>query len=118
MVARYADTQLGHSLPLLALTVLAMLGLYLVPPLAVIAWPLHGLSTVAALGLAGWLCMTVAYWPTVQLYRLHSHWALTLPLAAALYTAMTVNSALQHRRGNGGRWKGRVASLALQRSSP
>jgi hopene-associated glycosyltransferase HpnB len=118
MVARYADTQLGHSLPLLALTVLAMLGLYLVPPLALIAWPLHGSSTVAALGLAGWLCMTAAYWPTVRLYRLHSYWALTLPLAAALYTAMTVDSALQHRRGNGGRWKGRVAALALQRSSP
>jgi hypothetical protein len=27
-----------------------------------------------------------------------------------------VDSAWQHRRGNGGRWKGRVASLALQRS--
>jgi hopene-associated glycosyltransferase HpnB len=117
MVARYADTQLGHSLPLLVLTVLAMLGLYLVPPLALLAWPLHGLSTVAALGLAGWLCMTVAYWPTVRLYRLHSYWALMLPLAAALYTAMMVDSAFQHRRGNGGRWKGRVASLALQRSS-
>jgi hopene-associated glycosyltransferase HpnB len=118
MVARYADTQLGHSLPLLALTVLAMLGLYLVPPIALIGWPLHGSSTVAALGLAGWLCMTVAYWPTVRLYRLHSYWALALPLAAALYTAMMVDSAWQHRRGNGGRWKGRIASLALQRSSP
>jgi hopene-associated glycosyltransferase HpnB len=118
MVARYADTHLGHSLPRLALAVLAMVGLYLVPPLAVIGWPLHGSSTIAALGVAAWLCMALAYWPTVRLYRLHSYWALTLPLAAALYTAMTVDSALQHRRGTGGRWKGRIASLALQRSSP
>jgi len=113
MVVRYADTQLGHSLSLLALTVLAMLGLYLVPPLAVLSWPLHGSPVVAALGLAGWSCMTLAYWPIVRLHGLRPYWALTLPLAAVLYTAMTVDSALQHRRGNGGRWKGRVAALAL-----
>jgi hypothetical protein len=33
-----------------------------------------------------------------------------LPLAAALYAAMTVDSAIQHRRGVGGRWKGRAFS--------
>jgi hypothetical protein len=36
---------------------------------------------------------------------------LTLPLTAAFYTAMTIDSALQYRRGNGGRWKGRIAAL-------
>jgi hopene-associated glycosyltransferase HpnB len=116
MVARYADTQLGHSLPMLGLTVLAMVGLYLVPPLAVLAWPLHGSATVAALGLAGWLCMTVTYWPTVRLHRLAWYWALTLPLAAALYTVMIIDSAVQYRHGTGGRWKGRIAAPALPRS--
>lgn len=115
MVVRYADTQLRHSLPLLALAVLAMHGLYLVPPLAVIGWPLHGSSTVAALGLVAWLCMTLAYWPTVRLHHLRPYWALTLPLAAALYTVMMIDSALQYRRGTGGRWKGRKGLPAAQR---
>jgi hopene-associated glycosyltransferase HpnB len=114
MVARTADTQLGHSAALLVLTVLGMLGLYLVPPLAVIGWPLHGEADSAALGLGAWLCMARAYWPTLRLYRLGAHWSLTLPLAGALYTAMTLDSALQYRRGRGGRWKGRVAAPVAQ----
>ena len=117
MVVRYADTQLRHSLALLALTVIAMLVLYLLPPLAALTWPLHGSSVIAALGLAGWACMTLAYWPIVRLHGLRPYWALTLPLAAVLYAAMTVDSALQHRRGAGGRWKGRVAALGLPGSS-
>ncbi len=118
MVARYADTRLRHSLPLLALTVLAMLVLYLLPPLAVISLPLHGSPAVAALGLAGWLCMTLAYEPIVRLHRLRPYWALTLPLAAALYVAMTIDSAWLYRHGKGGRWKGRVAAPAAPRAQP
>ncbi len=114
MVARYADTGLGHSLSLLVLAVLAMLVLYLVPPLALIGWPLHGSSTVAALGLAGWLCMTLAYWPIVRLHRQRPYWALTLPLAAVFYAAMTIDSAWQYRHGRGGRWKGRIEAPRAQ----
>jgi hopene-associated glycosyltransferase HpnB len=118
MVARYADTRLGHSRSLLVLAVLAMLDLYLVPPLALLGWPLHGASTVAALGLAGWLCMTLAYWPIVRLHRLRPYWALTLPLAAVFYTAMTIDSAWQYRHGRGGRWKGRITASPLPRTQP
>ena len=114
MVARYADTRLGHSWLLLVLAVLAMVVFYLVPPLALIGWPLHGSSTVAALGLAGWLCMTLAYWPIVRLHRQRPYWALTLPLAAVFYTAMTINSAWQYRHGRGGRWKGRIEAPRTQ----
>jgi hopene-associated glycosyltransferase HpnB len=114
MVARYADTRLGHSRSLLVLAVLAMLVFYLVPPLALIGWPLHGSSTVAALGLAGWLCMTLAYWPIVRLHRLRPYWALTLPLATVFYTAMTIDSAWQYRHGRGGRWKGRIEAPRAQ----
>ena len=114
MVARYADTRLGHSRLLLVLAVLAMLVFYLVPPLALIGWPLHGSSTVAALGLAGWLCMTLAYWPIVRLHRLRPYWALTLPLATVFYTAMTIDSAWQYRHGRGGRWKGRIEAPRTQ----
>jgi hopene-associated glycosyltransferase HpnB len=118
MVARYADTHLGHSLSLLVLAVLAMLVVYLVPPLALIGWPLHGSSTVAALGLAGWLCMALAYWPIVRLHRQRPYWALTLPIAAVFYTAMTIDSAWQYRRGRGGRWKGRIAASPVPRTQP
>jgi hopene-associated glycosyltransferase HpnB len=118
MVARYADTHLGHSWLLLVLAILAMVVFYLVPPLALIGWPLHGSSTVAALGLAGWLCMTLAYWPIVRLHRLRPYWALTLPLAAVFYTAMTIDSAVQYRRGRGGRWKGRIAAPPVPRTQP
>jgi hypothetical protein len=114
MVARYADTRLDHSRSLLVLAVLAMLDLYLVPPLALIGWPLHGSSTVAALGLAAWLGMTLAYWPIVRLHRLRPYWALTLPIAAVFYTAMTIDSAWQYRRGTGGQWKGRIAAPRTQ----
>jgi hopene-associated glycosyltransferase HpnB len=117
-VARYADTRLGHSRSLLVLAVLAMLDLYLVPPLALLSWPLHGSSSVAALGLAGWLCMTLAYWPIVRLHCLRPYWALTLPLAAVFYTAMTIDSALQYRRGRGGRWKGRIAAPPVPGGQP
>jgi hopene-associated glycosyltransferase HpnB len=114
MVARYADTRLGHSRSLLMLAVLAMFVFYLVPPLALIGWPLHGSSTVAALGLAGWLCMTLAYWPIVRLHRQRPYWALTLPVAAVFYTAMTIDSAWQYRHGRGGRWKGRIEAPRTQ----
>jgi hopene-associated glycosyltransferase HpnB len=114
MVARYADTRLGHSWLLLVLAILAMVVFYLVPPLALIGWPLHGSSTVAALGLAGWLCMTLAYWPIVRLHRQRPYWALTLPLAVVFYTAMTIDSAWQYRHGRGGRWKGRIEAPRTQ----
>jgi hypothetical protein len=50
--------------------------------------------------------------------RLRRYWALTLPVAAAFYTAMTIDSALQYRRGRGGRWKGRIAAPAAPRTQP
>jgi hypothetical protein len=56
------------------------------------------------------MAMTLAYLPTAKLYRLSAPWLPTLPLAAALYAAMTMDSAIRYRRGAGGRWKGRVLS--------
>ena len=108
MVARTADTQLRHSLLLLAGTVLGMALLYAVPPLALLGWPLHGSAATAALGAAAWGLMTQAYRPTARRYALAWPWWPSLPVAAGLFTAMTIDSAIRHRRGRGGRWKGRV----------
>jgi hopene-associated glycosyltransferase HpnB len=110
MVARSADTQLRHSLPALAATMLGMGVYYLVPPLGCLVGILRADPLLSALALAAWGAMMVAYRPTANLYRLGAPWLLTLPLAAALYAAMTLDSAIQYRRGAGGRWKGRIFS--------
>ena len=108
MVARTAYTQLRHS-PLLVLgTVLGMAFLYLVPPLALILCPFLGAWTAAAMGAAAFALMLYAYRPTWELYRGDDAAILLLPLAALLYTLMTVDSAIQHFRGKGGAWKGRT----------
>jgi hypothetical protein len=52
--------------------------------------------------------MTLAYLPTIRLYRLAPLWAVCLPAIALLYNLMTLDSALRHWRGQGGAWKGRV----------
>jgi hopene-associated glycosyltransferase HpnB len=111
MVARTADTQLRHALVLLAGTIIGMMLVFLLPPLALLSLPLHGDLALALLGLLGWIAMSVAYWPTARLHGLPRIWAATLPIAAALYLAMSVDSALRHRRGAGGAWKGREYRL-------
>jgi hypothetical protein len=60
------------------------------------------------LALLAMSCMSVCCLPTVRLYRLAPFWTLSLPLAALLYIAMTIDSAIRHRRGVGGHWKGRM----------
>ena len=109
MVVRTADTQLRHSLALLTGTVLGMALLYLAPPLALLTSPLHRDAIAAMVAALAWLLMGAAYRPTLRLYRLPAAWFLTLPLAALLFVAMTVDSAVRHRLGRGGAWKGRVA---------
>jgi hopene-associated glycosyltransferase HpnB len=121
MVARSAYTQLRYSLALTAAVVLGLAWLYLLPPAAALA----GLALLAAgsaagsgagslaawlaaAGLTGWLLMAISYVPMLRLYRLSPLRGLTLPLIAAMYAAMTADSARRHLRGRGGEWKGRV----------
>lgn len=110
MVARTAFVQLDHSILNLLGTVLAMVLIYLVPPILFV----FGLITndpilwISAGG--AYLIMAVLYRPTLTLYEMQSLNALLLPLAGVLYTLMTVSSALRHWRGQGGAWKGRSYS--------
>lgn len=108
MVARTAFTQLGHSYALLAGCVAGMALLYLAGPLALIGWIWHGDAALAAAGAVSWGLSARAYGPTLRLYGQPAVWALTLPVAGALYLAMTVASAWNHAQGRGGAWKGRV----------
>jgi hopene-associated glycosyltransferase HpnB len=110
MVARSAYTQLGHSPLLLAGTGLGLTLVYLVPPLLALGWPLHGDAAAAALALAAWGLMAWTFQPTLRDYG-RSRWlGLALPVAGALYLAMTFDSARRHRQGRGAEWKGRAGA--------
>ena len=115
MVARSAFTQLRYSWGLVAITLLAMAILFGVPfmtavvlttRLVIIDSPdlayVLGASAGFSLGF-----MITSYAPFLRLYRLPIIWGLTLPAAAVLYAAMTVESGLLHTFGRGPEWKGR-----------
>jgi hopene-associated glycosyltransferase HpnB len=108
MVARSAFTQLDHSWLKLAGTVAGMALLYLAPILVLALFPLHLDGAAAAFAAAAFAVMAFTYLPTLAVYGQPSWRGFFLPVAAALYTAMTVSSALRHTFGRGGRWKGRI----------
>ena len=108
MVARSAFTQLRYSGPLLAGTLAGMALLYWGVPVIALAALLtgHPLALLGALG--AWALMTLAFIPTLRLYRRSLAVAPALPLAGLLYSLMTLASALAYWRGRGGAWKGRT----------
>ncbi len=108
MVSRTAFAQLSYSSVFLVGTVIGMGIIYLAGPLALLGLPWHGSTSAAWWGAAGWALMALAYVPTVRFYGHLTPAALLLPLAALLYTAMTIGSALAHWQGRGGAWKGRT----------
>jgi hypothetical protein len=107
MVARSAYTQLRHSPVALAGTVLGMLVIYAGWLITLVAGAAAANPAVVIAGLTAWLLMTASYVPMTVYYRLNPLRAVYLPVAAALYGAMTVDSARRHRRGQGAAWKGR-----------
>ncbi|MGR8918754.1 MAG: glycosyltransferase [Gammaproteobacteria bacterium] len=103
MVARSAFTQLRYSTPLLLLATVLLLVSFAVPPAALLA----GGEAARLAGAAALAAMLASYFPTVRYYALHPGWVLTLPLAAALFLAMTWTSAMRYWRGERSRWKAR-----------
>lgn len=114
MVARSAYTQLGHSPLNLAGTILGMLFLYALAPVACMAGGIAGALGVAgaipllALGGAAWALMAASFVPLLRHHGVGWAVAPLLPVAGVLYTAMAVSSAWRHWRGRGGAWKGRT----------
>lgn len=106
MVTRTAFVQLDHSPFQLLGCLLGMAIIYVVPLLAAF-W---GGPLASLIGFATWALMTVAYIPTLSLYNMPVWRAFLLPVAALLYTLMTVDSARRHWQGQGGAWKGRTYS--------
>ena len=108
MVARSAFDQLNYSALALIGTVLGMTLAYLAPPVLALSLPLHGDPAAAALAVSAWIAMAVVAYPTGRLYGLPPWAGLALPVAAALFVAMTLDSARGHWAGRGRAWKSRV----------
>jgi hopene-associated glycosyltransferase HpnB len=106
MVARSAYCQLRYSPLLLALALAGLAVIFIAPP--VIAFAGRGPAQLA--GLAAWAAMAGAFQPILRFYRRTPAWGLALPVIAASYAVFTLDSALQHGRGRGGIWKGRVST--------
>jgi hopene-associated glycosyltransferase HpnB len=110
MVARTAYSQLRFS-PLLMLgTLMGLALLFLVPPLAIVAWALGGSVAAGVAGALAWGLMAALFMPTFADYGLPRARALLLPVAGLAYGAFTLLSAWRHWRGVGGQWKGRSYS--------
>lgn len=107
MVTRSAFTQLRYSTALLLVATALLVLTLLVPVVALVAGVAGANLPVAATAAAAWLAMAAVYWPVVSFYRLPAIWAATLPLAAALFLAMTHDSALRYWRGTRATWKSR-----------
>jgi len=107
MVRRTAFTQLHHSYAMLVLTLLGLGLVFLAPPLLVVMLPWHGQTGAALLGLLAWGGMAYTYIPTLRDYGRSPWESLLLPASAALYAAMTLDSAVSQGRHRGGQWKGR-----------
>lgn len=117
MIARSAYVQLGYNPLLLAGTIAGLLALYVAPVAGVVSALIAAITgnngspvLLAGLaGLAGWALMTASYVPVLRLYGLSALRAPTLPLIAALYAAMTADSARRHYSGRAVSWRGRAA---------
>ncbi len=103
MVARTAFTQLDHSLAYLLLVSAAMIIMFCIPLLDLFS----GSSISAYLSGITIVIMITTYIPTLSFYRLSKLRAITLPLCAILYLAMTWSSAISFWKGTGAYWKGR-----------
>jgi len=108
MVSRSAYAQLGYSPWLLAGCLIGMALVYLAGPIL----GLFGHGLARGLGLLAWAAMALSFQPILQFYRRSPIWGLALPFIGALYTAFTLDSAIQVWRGRGGMWKGRAQAAA------
>ncbi|RAU20398.1 glycosyl transferase family 2 [Paramagnetospirillum kuznetsovii] len=103
MISRSAYTQLRHSPWLLLGTILAMLVIFVAPP--ILAFRQGGGASTGALA---WAAMTLSYYPIIRYYRLLPVWAPLLPVVTLFYLGATFHSAVKYWRGEGGEWKGRI----------
>ena len=103
MIARTAFTQLRYSALVLVVTLAGLAAIYLAPIALLFV---HNTFT-RVVALATWLLMSLLFLPTVRFFRISTHWAASLPAAAAFYGAATFLSAVRYWTNRGAQWKGR-----------
>lgn len=108
MVVRSAYAELRYSPFRLMVALLGLALVFLVPPTAAHAGDDFGRLA----GLLGLAAMVVSFAPMARFYGLGIWRGIALPVVAALYGLFTLKSALAHRHGRGGLWKGRVQAAA------
>lgn len=104
MIARTAFNQLGHSVLMLAGTIVGLMVVFLLP----IGLLLSQSPEAVVLGGVACALMLASYVPMVRFYGLTAWWTCTLPYAAVFYLGATVKSAVDYWSGRGGQWKGRA----------
>ncbi len=104
MISRSAYAQLGYSPLLLAGTLAGLALTFAAPPL--LALFARGWAEIA--GVAAWGTMSAAFQPMLRFYRRSPAWGAAAPVIAVVYGWFTLVSAVQHARGRGGQWKGRI----------
>jgi len=103
LVTRSAFAELKFSTLRLLLCTLAMLWLFICVPLVLLIYS----GVPAYIAAAGMLAMFMTYVPVLRFYKLWAGRALTLPLVALLYLAMTWHSAVRYWFGTRTVWKDR-----------
>ncbi|MBT6289462.1 MAG: glycosyltransferase [Rhodospirillaceae bacterium] len=107
MVTRTAFVQLSHSVLALIGTVAAMIIIYLAPPVSVLLGAVFGAPALLSIGAASWVLMAASYLPTLALYRQPAWGSVFMPIAALLYTLMTIDSARKYLTGKPPAWRNR-----------
>jgi hopene-associated glycosyltransferase HpnB len=107
MVSRTAFDQLRYSFVLLGATLFGLGLLFVSPPVLGVLAYLGGEHRALAGAAAAWLLEAATLLPALRCHRVPAPFALTLPLASALYGCMTILSAWRHVSGRGVEWKGR-----------
>jgi hopene-associated glycosyltransferase HpnB len=107
MVARSAFTQLRFRYSLLLATLLSLCLFFVSPPILLVGGILAGDTVAWGAATMAWGLQAASLLPTVRYHRVAAAFAVSLPLASALYGYMTVLSAWRHLRGRGSLWKGR-----------
>ena len=119
MVRRTAFTELNYSWLRLIGTVVGLAVTFGLPPVFFLCGLVFfGLPAIVDVevsarlalllmleGGIAWGLMTTVYLPGVRFFDLHSVWGFSLPLAAMLYEAMTLDSAFRHLRKKRVDWR-------------
>lgn len=106
MVARSAFAQLKYSWLILVGTVIGLIILFVIPAAGMCTFMCGTVSRATILFASlSFFIMAFTYVPTLRFFGLGAWMAFTLPVAGALYLAMTVSSAMNYLSGQR-EWRG------------